>query len=452
MTRARAALPAVVLTVLMGALTLAAPAGAAPKLLTFKAGPFPVGAYSVRLGHDWGTIPTPKRDGWITRMEADVVDVKTGKVVPIKRIMLHHIVFWNLGPDYKGRVAFYGDGEERAKMILPPGYGYRVRKGDKWGFVWMLMNHRWRADSVYIRYRVWFDAAPKQEVIPMAWDASHGRQGLVFDVPGTGRPGAQDVRTSEYRARVAGRLVAGLGHVHGGATDLSLGRPECASTGRAIYRSRPTWGLPSNAFYQVRPVLHEPGPINMSQFSSRAGIPIAKGELLRMTSRYDDTRPHTRAMGLMLAYLHPDPSVTKPCGARPADYRVLRTSTPGRARTPRIHVNLYDYSNTGRVQRVAGPGSAWTRLAGDAQTTVFDYGFRAGNLSVPQGATVRWRFGGPSIHNVTVASGPEGFSSDRLGAGGVFEKTLTRPGTYSFFCELHPVGMIQRIVVRPAGR
>lgn len=30
-------------------------------------------------------------------MSADVVDTKTGKVVPISRIMLHHILFLNLG-------------------------------------------------------------------------------------------------------------------------------------------------------------------------------------------------------------------------------------------------------------------------------------------------------------------------------------------------------------------
>lgn len=448
MRRVRVAVPAASLVATIAVLALAAPAGAKPRLLVFKAGPYPVSAYSVRLGNDRGTIPTPRRDGWITRMEADVVDTRTGKVVPINRIMLHHIVFWNLGKRFDKRQPFYGDGEERAKMVLPPGYGYRVQAGERWGIVWMLMNHRWRADSVYIRYRVWFDTAPKKEVIPMVWDTSHGRQGLVFDVPGTGAPGAQDVRVSQYRAVVAGRLVAGLGHVHGGATDLSLGRPECPTTGRAIYRSRPTWGLPSNPFYKVRPVLHEPGPINMTQFTSASGVPIAKGELVRVVSRYDDTRPHTRAMGLMLAYLHPDPRVTRPCGARPADFRLLRTSTPGRARAPKVRVNIYDYGSNGRVKRVSGPSSAWQTLAGDAGARVFDFGFRAGNISVPQGATVRWRFDGPSLHNVTLASGPEGFSSNRLRGGEVFAKTLTRPGTYTFFCELHPVGMIQRIVVR----
>jgi plastocyanin len=77
--------------------------------------------------------------------------------------------------------------------------------------------------------------------------------------------------------------------------------------------------------------------------------------------------------------------------------------------------------------------------------------FSAGNLSVPAGAMIRWRFDDDVQHNVTVASGPEGFSSDRLSGGATYSKRLTRPGTYSLFCELHPVGMVQRIVVRKRG-
>jgi hypothetical protein len=119
----------------------AAPAEAAPRQVTLKEGPFEVGAYSVRLG--LGLTRTPAVDGFITHMEADVVDVRTGRAVPISRIMLHHIVFANLGtPEAPRRQAFYGDGEERAKMDLPPGYGYPIAKAERWGFVWMLMNHR----------------------------------------------------------------------------------------------------------------------------------------------------------------------------------------------------------------------------------------------------------------------------------------------------------------------
>ncbi len=450
MSRTRIAVPAAVLAALLAALVLAAPAGAAPKLLTFKAGPYPVSAYSVRLGNDWGTIPTPGRDGWITRMEADVVDVKTGKVVPINRIMLHHIVFWNLGPDLKQRQAFYGDGEERAKMILPPGYGYRVEKGDRWGFVWMLMNHRWRADSVYIRYRVWFDTAPKKEVIPMAWDTSHGRQGLVFDVPGTGGPGAQDVRISQYRASVAGRLVAGLGHVHGGATDLSLGRPECADDraldlplapdlGAALERLLP--GAPGAA--RARPDQHEPVQLGGRRADREGRARPRDLALRRHPAAHPGDGAHAR---LPSSGPERDEALRRPSRRLPRAQdlhgRPLAGAEGGRAP---LRVRQHRAGEACRGAAVGVDAARRQAPSSRSSTTASARGTCPCRGAPPcAGAST-----GAERHNVTVANGPEGFSSDRLTAGATFEKTFTRPGTYSFFCELHPVGMIQRIVVRP---
>jgi len=51
--------------------------------------PFEVGPYSVRLGSGLARAPAVG-DGFITHMEADVVDVRSGREVPIERIMLHH--------------------------------------------------------------------------------------------------------------------------------------------------------------------------------------------------------------------------------------------------------------------------------------------------------------------------------------------------------------------------
>ena len=429
---------------LLCAVALATPAVAAERQVTLKEGPFEVGAYSVRTG--LGLARTPAVDGFITHMEADVVDVRTGEAVPIDRIMLHHIVFANLGPpDAPRRQAFYGDGEERAKMDLPPGYGYPIAKAERWGFVWMLMNHRKRADRVYIRYRMTIeDERRLRPVVPMAWDTSRGRQGLVFDVPGGSR--SDDVRTHVREMPFAGRIVAGLGHVHGGAKGLALSQPGCGD--RTVYASRPTWGAPDHPFYRVRPVLHEPGPIAMSRFTSARGIPVVAGQRVKLTSRYDGTRPHTRVMGLLLAYVAPDASVTDGCGPMPRDVETLDTGMPGRARTPTVDLGLYDWAGDGEARRVGGPSSPLRRFDGPADVRVVDTAFRAGNISVPRGARVRWTFAASQRHNVTLASGPEGFSSDRVQGTGVFEKTFTKAGTYRLFCELHPVGMIQRVVVR----
>jgi plastocyanin len=375
--------------------------------------------------------------------------VRTGKVVPIQRVMLHHIVFSNFGPNpsHPQPKAFYGDGEERAQMDLPRGYGYPIARGDRWGFVFMLMNHRDRPDRVYIRYRMTIDRDPRlRPVVPVAWDTSHGRQGLVFDVPGGGRPGSIDQRSATHPMPVAGRIVAGLGHVHGGAKSLTLSEPTCGN--RRIYVSHPTWGLPSNAFYHVRPVLHEPGPVHMDELQSTRGIPVAAGQPLTLTSRYDNQYPHVRAMGLMLVYETPDPRVTAPCGPVLSDVRMVKSPIPGRARAPHVPVPTYRYDAAGRAVRATAPPGHTVTASGDATVNVTDAGFSDGSLSVPLGSTVTWAFNGSVLHNITLANGPDGFSSNRLIGGKTFAKQFTRPGTYHFFCELHPVGMIEQVVVR----
>ena len=129
----------------------------------------------------------------------------------------------------------------------------------------------------------------------------------------------------------AGRLVAGGGHVHGGGKALRLRRPACPNS--SIYTSRPTWGGKNHPFYKVRPVLHEPGPINMTGFYSARGVPLAQGEKVVLEADYDASRPHTRVMGIMPVFLAPDDSVTQPCGRVPDDLVELK-KPKGRAKPP----------------------------------------------------------------------------------------------------------------------
>ena len=429
----------------------ALPAAARPYEKTIKEGPYELGPYSVRLGAG-ANIRTPRVNGFITHMEADVVDVRTGKVVPIQRIMLHHIVFSNLGSaTQKKSQAFYGDGEERAQMDLPKGYGYPIARGDRWGFVWMLMNHRDRPDRVFIRYRMTIDRDPRlHPVVPVAWDTSHGRQGLVFDVPGGGAPGSIDQRSTTHPSPVSGRIVAGLGHVHGGAKSLALSEPTCNN--RRIYVSHPTWGLPSNAFYHVRPVLHEPGPIHMGLLQSEQrdpgrGRPAADADLaLRQpvpARARDGSHAGLRGPG------RPRDRPVRPDSDRRQDDRQRDPGAQPRAAHPDPDLSLRG-GGQGRPRRGPTEGANIT-AQGDAAVNVTDAGFSTpGDLSIPAGSPITWAFNGSVLHNVTLASGPEGFSSDRLASGRTFTKQFTKPGTYQFFCELHPVGMIEQVVVRPS--
>ena len=64
--------------------------------------------------------------------------------------------------------------------------------------------------------------------------------------------------------------------MHGGAKDLAITQPACGN--RELMKMDPAWGMGDHPFYNVRPVLHEPGPIHVSQYGSTQGFPVAAGE------------------------------------------------------------------------------------------------------------------------------------------------------------------------------
>jgi plastocyanin len=96
-------------------------------------------------------------------------------------------------------------------------------------------------------------------------------------------------------------------------------------------------------------------------------------------------------------------------------------------------------------------GAASFRPAAEApaartiNVTVGDNFYRPARLSVRRGTQVRWRWRGGDAHNVTVASGPQRFSS-RTQQAGTFTRTLRRRGRYRIVCTIH--GQSMRIRVR----
>lgn len=429
-------------------------------------GPVTVGPYAVRQVNQLTGVPKPALDGAIVHMSTNVTD-RDGTPVPIQRLMLHHIVFGTLGRkdatcdtftmfDSRTKLPalsqrFYGAGEERAQLFLPAGYGYPTKAADQWSMTWMFMNHRSRTDSAWITYDVTVDtAAGITPVLPHWLDVRNCRSDPVYDVAGGGKPGSIDTETRDYVMPSGGRIVAAGGHVHGGAKRLTVTEPGCGN--RLIGHSDPMWGRRDDPFYNVRPVLHEPGPISMSGFLSATGVPVAKGERLRLSSIYDDELPHTRVMGIYVIYVAPDPKVTR-CAPLPTDRVYGWTRTDGRRRAPRFRVPLTGLNASGQAVTIDRPPGATRVRSGDTTVAVGSNFLRARNLSIPLGASLTWRFATPpeALHNVTLANGPQGFSSPNLSDGRSFRRRFTRPGTYRYFCALHPVDMTGTIIVRPKG-
>lgn len=406
------------------AAALAAPAlgHAAERTLTFTTGPIAVEAYAVAQA----PMPadSPKLDGYVVGMSAEVVDA-AGRVQGRDQVMLHHIVFAKVGvPDYTcGGAAerFFAEGEERLELSLPKGYGYPNKATDRWGLLYMLMNHKPKTLKGYIRYTVRYVTGERLTPVKPVWLDVRNCSGPdpVFDVPGGGKRFSTVTETADFTMPESGRIVAGGGHLHGGGLRVELRNVTC---GTKPFQSRPTWGGPI-----PRPILHEPGPTKMSAFTSATGIPVARGQKLRLAAVYDNGAPHTRAMGIMLLFLAP--GAAQGCGpSPPLDIDLGRPSAP-----PAFSMPL--------------PRAPRGALSKATSTVVREFRYGVERVSLERGATFTWRFRGLLQHDVTVIGGPEGFSAPWTTTG-VFKHRFTKPGTYRLFCSLHPAKMVQQITVR----
>jgi plastocyanin len=408
-------------------------APAAVETLVLRSQAFPMKPYQVVQGVT--AVPSPRVDGYVVGMTVEVVDT-AGRVQTIDDVMLHHAVFVKaLVPDYTcGRFydydrrpsplpaeRFFGAGEEHMELRLPDGYGYANRSSDIWGLVYMLMNHRNTASTVQVQYRVQYvTGEPRTPVKPVWLDAVNCYADPIFTVPGTGGPGSSFVRTADFTMPESGHLVAGGAHIHGGGQRVELRNASCS--GRELFRSRPSW--PDQ--YPL-PMMHEPGPAHMTSWSDAAGIAVAAGETLRLRAVYDNSRPHMRVMGIMIAWLAP--GSTAACAPTPALSDPLSDPAP----TPRIFQPLLR-SPVGKVARVS-------------QTAISDFSFRNQRVQLSAGTVFRWRFLGTERHDVTLANGPEGLASASTRRGS-FSFRFRRKGTYNLYCSLHPTLMTQRVIVR----
>jgi plastocyanin len=444
----------VLLAMLALMLTGTAPASAGVRHFKLRIGPKTLGGYEVRQNTDW--VEAPNVEGYITRMRAHVVD-KRGRDIPIQRIMLHHVLFVNRGVKdgdrHDGscpglpRERIFGTGEEHQTLRLPDGYGIPIHKKERWTAAWMLMNHKLKRDSAYIEYDVTVETKKRLTPVKAYWlDVTKCRGHVYYNVPGGGAPGSTAYKTMIWRPPFDGRIVAGGAHLHGAAKTMKLIEEDCQD--REIFGSRPLYGLDDDAVYKVRPVLHEPGPINTSWLLTEQGIPVHQGEPIRVSGEYDAERPHVKVMSVMHIYMARAKNVPAGCAPMPTDVHNDNIGVPGRLQAPVVQVNLTGLTAEGKTVTIDRPEGADEVFDGSANVLVHDYSFDKPNLSIPLGASITWRFPDSTAHDVTLANGPFGFSSPFSRRGRTYTQQFTRPGTYRLFCSLHPVVMHEAVDVR----
>jgi plastocyanin len=85
--------------------------------------------------------------------------------------------------------------------------------------------------------------------------------------------------------------------------------------------------------------------------------------------------------------------------------------------------------------------------AADSKVLIDQFTFTPQRITVRAGATVTWANEDDVPH--TIASSSKLFKSKALDTGDKFSFTFTTPGTYEYFCSLHP-HMIGAVVVEAA--
>jgi plastocyanin len=434
----------------------AAAASAAERTYALRYGPISLSGFETRFPQPH--VRSPRRSGYVVRMSARVVDAN-GRRVPLRRVMLHHVVFVNRGrrggppktSSCAGRPGepFFGTGEENQKLLLPQGYGYRVHARDRWRMIAMLMSHRLKHIRVWLEYRVTIETSKRLAPVRPLWLRASGCSPLSsYDVPGGGAPGSTDRRSSDWTMPISGRIVAAGAHLHGSTKGMSVTQPRCGD--RTLIDHRPRYGMPDDAVYRLRPTLHEPGPIATGYWMSRRGLPIRRGEVLRVTGRYDAQLPHPAVMAITHVYVARDDGASKTCDALPADRRIHWTRRRGRDWVTPSQFPLTGFDERGRLRAIARAAGPTTVAADTATVDLARSLFSLPNLSVALGGTVTWRSLDKVKHSVMLANGPRSVNSPLMGQNGIFVQRFDVPGRYNLFCYLHPVTMHQTLDVRPA--
>ena len=472
--------------VLAGALVLGlvGPAGAAASLapgvqrLHLRYGPVDVrpGTNLIQLG----SAPKPPGDGYMVRL-APNLRRPDGSVPPTDQIHLHHAVWLSTAaPDSTAPALpqrFFASGEEKTILQLPRPYGYPVRSTDRWILNYMIHDLTSHGARLYVTYDVDFVPAASalgrtlRPARPVWMDVENGSAYPVFDVlRGSGRAGrytfpddaidpyAIGGRRNEWAVDRPGTLVAAAGHLHPGGLydDLRVRR---AGRTRLLFRSE------AHYFGNRPPVSWD---LAMTATRPAWRVRLRRGDLLSVHATYDSTRASWyESMGIMVLWMAdgaggPDAfRASLPVRGRithghlaendhhggaagsgiPDPRRLPNGSAPG-DRVP-IGGFLYRYGDLHAFGAARNPptiraGQRLTYVNQDASASVFH---TITACRAPCNRTTGISFpladGTPLFDSGQLGFGPRGFTAAANRATWSTPARL-RPGTYTFYCRVHP--------------
>jgi plastocyanin len=446
------------------------------KRLTYRIGPF-----DIRPGQnpiDYAPITQrPQVDGYITRFKPNLTYLD-GRIPGVDVIHLHHAVWVNTSrqganTNFPAEL-FFAAGEEKTIGKLPKGYGYPLKASDGLLLNHMIHNLTPVPTQVYMTYTI--DFMPKgsraargmRPVRPIWMDVQAGSLYPVFNVrKGAGAHGRYtypDDARNPYRGGPKknqwvvdrpGVLVATAGHLHPGGlyTDLKVRRK---GRTRRLFRSRAKYFEPAGAVSW---------DVSMTGTRPDWKVKVRKGDVLSVNATYDTSRASWwESMGIMVTFMAYGGPGVDPFKQK-VDQRGVLT-----------HGHLPENDNHG--------GGPWSlpdpRTLPDGpenpgSVDLVNFRYQLGDLSlgdparnppvIRPGQSLTFRDAGDDArgiyHSITsckapcnrktgiaypIADGDVQFESGTLGsasppATGALQWTTPSnlaPGTYTYFCRIHP--------------
>ena len=467
-------LPRFLAAVVLALLVIPAAASAAPRVqhIKYRYGPLTIKPGQNTISIDGDDVPRPKVPGWITGFRPNL-EYANGKIPGVDVLHLHHAV-WLIN----GQPTFAA-GEEKTNVKLPRPFGWRHQPDDAWALNHMVHNLLPNRSRVYLTYTIDFipDSSPlakKMKRVVTRWvDVQGGSAYPVFDVHrGTGANGRFTYPRDDPNAYAGGPprnrqliardgvLVQTAGHLHPGGlyTDLMLTR-----NGRTVnvFRSRAKYWEPAGAVSW---------DVAMTATRSNWRVKVKRGDVLSMSATYDSKRGSWyESMGIMPVAFAPgarggvDPfsgKASSGAGASPTatcrrttTTAARRAGSPTRARCPtgRRRPPTRSRSPTSSTARAtccaAAPPRArpWSRRASRWASRTPTPRARSSTPSPPAARPATARPGSPT-------RSPTGPSTSTPASSGSAPRASPRrptatpgrppsnlgPGTYTYFCRVHP--------------
>lgn len=440
-------------------------------------------------------VQKPTIPGYVIGIRPNLVR-SDGSVPPVDEIHLHHGVWVNLSrQDATSRLPerFFASGEEKTYLTLPSGYGYPVRPSDNWLINYMVHNLTPNPEVVYITYDIDFVPASSalahrmKPVRPIWMDVRNGytypvfnaqradgRNGLFTYPNDAVNPYGNGPPLNEWKVDRPGTLVMTAGHLHPGGLydDLELVRP--GATVAAARAGHPVPGAVAHSVRIFRSQAHYWDPngavswdLSMSRASDNWRVRVRRGDILRVSTTYTTAQASWYdSMGIMVVYMADDRS-----GVDPFKHAVPLSG-------PITHGQLPDATHFGGLpQSLPDPATLAPQTIANNVVDIRDFSFTPGDqaLSAPlddpptikQGQQLTFVNDDASqqiLHSITacrqpctrstgasypIADGPVDFDSGNLGTGPAGFTAASNqtswqtpadlpPGTYTFFCRIHP--------------